>query len=228
MESPMHRLWVENYYAAAVNLNDSTASVYFVDKSTGALTEVASSPFATGSGVNEIAFSPVASGDLFAAAVNFASNNISVYKVHHDTGFFTEVAGSPFATGGAPDGIAFTPLLSGNLFACTGNYNDNTVSVFQVTVAPLPPLSFTGIIKHNRSGAEFPCKLEAQWEASPTADVIFYRIYQNGVEVKKVLATEPFEFSPSLATCEADGYEIKAIDSNFTESRALPLTILSD
>lgn len=124
-----------NLFASAVNLNDNTISSYSVNQTTGAFTPVTGSPFATdGTGVNEIAYSPLASGDLFAAAVNFASNNVSVYVVDQTTGALTQVTGSPFATGAAPDGIAFTPVLSGKLFAATGNYSDNNVSVFQVSL----------------------------------------------------------------------------------------------
>ena len=132
-----------NLFAAVVNNTNNTASVYQVNQTTGAFTPVAGSPFITGGAPNEIAFSPLASGYLFAAAVNFDTNNVSVYVVNQTTGVFTEVSGSPFASGTQPDGIAFSPLVSGGLFAATGNYGSNNASVFQVTLAPpaLPSLS---------------------------------------------------------------------------------------
>jgi len=128
-----------NLFAAIVNNTDNTASVYQVNQTTGAFTPVAGSPFVTGAAPNEIAFSPVASGNLFAAAVNFNSNNVSVYVVDQTTGAFTEVSGSPFASGTQPDGIAFSPLLTGGLFAATGNFGSNNASVYQVTLASAVP-----------------------------------------------------------------------------------------
>jgi len=133
-----------NFFAAVVNLNDNTVSVYSIDQMTGAFTQVAGSPFVTGTGANEVAYSPVVSGSLFAAVVNFASNNVSVYSVNPITGAFTEVTGSPFATGMAPDGIAYSPLISGNLFAVTANFSSNDASVFQVIIPPQPPSHIKG------------------------------------------------------------------------------------
>ena len=48
------------------------------------------------------------------------------------TGVFTPVAGSPFATGGEPSSIAFSP--NGNIAAVT-NMGSNTVSVYTVNPA---------------------------------------------------------------------------------------------
>ena len=126
-----------------VNNTANTTSVYSVNQSTGVFTPVTGSPFPAGNQPNEIAFSPVVSGDLFAAAVNFVTNNVTVYQVDPATGIFTEVSGSPFATGAAPDGIAFSPLVAGGLFAATGNYSGNNASVFQVTLPSAPPLTPT-------------------------------------------------------------------------------------
>ena len=128
-----------NLFAAVPNNTGNTISVFDVNTTTGAFTEVAGSPYAAGSGPNELAFSPHVSGHLFAAAVNFSSNNISVYDVDTTTGEFTEVTGSPFASGGGPDGIAFSLTSTGTLFAATGNFFDNNASVYQVTINSTTP-----------------------------------------------------------------------------------------
>lgn len=216
-----------NLFASVVNLNDNTVSVYQVNSSTGAFTPIAGSPFAAGgTGSNEVAYSPVVYGDLFAAVVNFASNNVSVYLVNQTTGAFTAVAGSPFATGGAPDGIAFTPLLTGGLFACTANYNDNNASVFQVTLppaAPLPPSNFVGVIVKNEFINKSNCVLEATWDPSPSAGVVAYKIYKDGVLVTEIPATSPYFFVTCLHKCSAKGYTITAVNSANEESTPVKL-----
>jgi DNA-binding beta-propeller fold protein YncE len=107
---------------ATGNAQDNTVSVFSVGSS-GALTQVSGSPFATGSFPSSVAFSP--SGGLLATA-NENDSTVSVFSVGSG-GALTPVAGSPFATGGAPDAVAFSP--SGGLLA-TANAFDQTVSVF--------------------------------------------------------------------------------------------------
>jgi len=132
-----------NLFAAVANDTSNNISVYSVDQATGAfLSNVTGSPFSAGAGTigtNAVTFSPLISGTLFAAAANFSSNNISVYTVNTNTGVFTPVSGSPFASGSEPDGIAFSPLLTGGLFAATANYGSNNSTVYQVTLLSLTP-----------------------------------------------------------------------------------------
>jgi 6-phosphogluconolactonase (cycloisomerase 2 family) len=100
----------------------------------GTLTEVSGSPFSTGANPQWVAFSPVPSGNLFAAVTNGTSANMSVYSVNTSTGFFTQVAGSPFALAAQPEGLAFSPSVSGNIFlaAVTQDTNPGHVYVFSV------------------------------------------------------------------------------------------------
>jgi 6-phosphogluconolactonase (cycloisomerase 2 family) len=121
-------------FAAVSNLEDNTVSVYKVNTITGVFTPVYKSPFSTGSEPTGVAFSPVVSGNLFAAISNQSSNTVSVYKVNTTTGVFTPVSGSQFATGSNPTDVAFSPLISGNLFAAVPNDVDNTVSVYKVSI----------------------------------------------------------------------------------------------
>ena len=119
-----------NLFAAIPNNNNSTVSVYSVNQTTGVFTTVGT--FGTGTLPQAIAFSPIASGNLFAAVVNDSDNTVSVYMVNQTTGAFTQVPGSPFVTGLAPQTVAFSPVVSGNLFAAVTNNNDSTVSVYSV------------------------------------------------------------------------------------------------
>ncbi|MCX5922123.1 MAG: beta-propeller fold lactonase family protein [Candidatus Dependentiae bacterium] len=118
-----------NVFVAAANANDSTVSMYSVNQTTGSLTAVAGSPFATGSYPQSVSFSPDVSGSLFAAVANNGNNKVSVYSINTTTGAFTPVAGSPFSTGNFPSSVAFSPIASGNLFAAVANAS-GTVSVY--------------------------------------------------------------------------------------------------
>ena len=102
------------------------------DQTTGALTQVVGSPFATGSQPAWQAFSPVASGNLFSAVANFNDNTVSVYEVDQTTGAFTPVEVHLLQRGVGPSSVEFSPIVSGNLFAAIPNTADNTVSVYKV------------------------------------------------------------------------------------------------
>ncbi len=116
-------LAVANYVASG------TVSVFSVDSATGALSQVAGSPFSAGADTMSVTFSP--SGNLLAATNNDgSSSSVSMFSVDQTTGALTQVNGSPFPTGTeAPYSVAFSP--SGNLLA-TANYM-GTVSVFSVS-----------------------------------------------------------------------------------------------
>lgn len=117
-------------FAAAANMNDNTLSTYSVNTTSGDLTSVGTP--ATGISPRDVVYSPFFNGSLFAAATNFSDNTVSVYQVDVSTGVFTEIAGSPFATGNGPQGAAFSQQMGVKLFLAVTNSTDNTVSVFQV------------------------------------------------------------------------------------------------
>jgi 6-phosphogluconolactonase (cycloisomerase 2 family) len=121
-----------NIFAAAVNSTSNNVFMYQVNPTTGVFTVINGYPVATQTFPNSVAYSPLVSGNTFVAVGNSSSNNISVYSANQTTGILTEVAGSPFATGLQPQGVVFSPVVSGNLFAAVGNRNDNTISVYTV------------------------------------------------------------------------------------------------
>ncbi len=100
----------------------------------GSFQEITGSPFPAGSGPGSFAYSPLVSNNLFAAIPNYNDNpgDASVYQVNQTTGAFTPVPGSPFLTGPSPAWLAYSPIVSGNLFAAVVNYGNNTLSVYQV------------------------------------------------------------------------------------------------
>jgi 6-phosphogluconolactonase (cycloisomerase 2 family) len=98
----------------------------------GTLTAVAGSPFSAGTTPNQIAYSPLVAGNLFAAAANNGSNSISLWSVNTTTGVFSAVSGSPFTVGTSPNGIAFSPLIYENLFFA--EVNSTNVGVYTVDI----------------------------------------------------------------------------------------------
>lgn len=114
------------------NCFDQVVDVMSVNPSTGALTQVPGSPFDLGrTNAKTLAFSP--SGDLLAigdyGSQYPAVGSVLVFSVNPSTGQLTQVPGSPFAAGGHPQAIAFSP--SGNLLA-TANQTDDSVSLLSV------------------------------------------------------------------------------------------------
>ncbi len=92
---------------------------------TPVFSQVAGSPFNTGSGPESVAFSP--SGGLLATG-NRGAGTVSVFSVGAGSAL-TQVPGSPFSTGSEPDSVAFSP--GGGLLATANSYA-GTVSVFSV------------------------------------------------------------------------------------------------
>jgi 6-phosphogluconolactonase (cycloisomerase 2 family) len=107
----------------------SSVSVFTV-AADGTLTQMAGSPFSTGSDPGSVAFSP--SGGLVAfpnpSTPDGGGNTVSVFAVSADD-VLTEVPGSPFRTGSDPQSAAFSP--NGALLA-TANYSAGSISVFSV------------------------------------------------------------------------------------------------
>jgi 6-phosphogluconolactonase (cycloisomerase 2 family) len=86
------------------NGTSNTVSVFRIG-STGALAEVAGSPFAAGTDPEAIV---VTQGDYVYAA-NAGGGSVSAYSMSMTSGSLTPVAGSPFAVGGNPQALVLDP-----------------------------------------------------------------------------------------------------------------------
>ena len=90
-------------FAYVANQGSGNVSAYAIDTSTGALSEVAGSPFAAGIGPESISVHP---SGKFAYVANFGSANVSgsvsAYTIDASTGALSEVVGSPFPAGTSP------------------------------------------------------------------------------------------------------------------------------
>lgn len=92
---------------------------------------------------------------------------------------------------------------------------------------PLPPSNFIGVIKKCKFLNRTECNLKATWDASPSADVVFYRIYKNGKVVKIVPTTSSLVFEVDCLTdCSAKGYAIAAVNSDNVESVRVKLRVV--
>jgi 6-phosphogluconolactonase (cycloisomerase 2 family) len=104
--------------AYVANAFSNTVSAYSIDATTGTLSPVAGSPFATGSSPFSVAVDPTGH---FAYVANLGSNSISGYTVNTTAGALSPVAGSPFGAGSGPiqitAGARFLPDL--DALACT-------------------------------------------------------------------------------------------------------------
>jgi len=100
---------------------------YSFSTSNGILSQVAGSPFASGTAPYFIVADP--SGQ-FAYVTNSNENTVSAYTISSMTGALTPIAGSPFATGGLPVGIA---VDSTDSFVYVANCADATISAYSIT-----------------------------------------------------------------------------------------------
>lgn len=132
-------------FAYVANSQSDNISGYTIDSVTGALTEVAGSPFPAGSNPQFVVATP---SGKFVYAANSDSDNISAYSLNGTSGALTPIAGSPFPAGQLPFGLAISP--SGK-FLYAGNANSANISGFSIngTTGALTPLSgspFAGAI----------------------------------------------------------------------------------
>lgn len=89
----------------------------------------------------------------------------------------------------------------------------------EYTFAPLPPPLFVGFL---RCGFLF-----AYWDASPSTNIVSYRIYRNGVLVKTVPASDPHIYRKEVHTRrQARQFSITAVDSNGIETTPVPINLL--
>lgn len=97
---------------------------YTINASTGALTLVSGSPFASPAGTNPASITVDPSDKFVYLTSQDASGtggSISAYTINGDTGALTSVTGSPFATGQGPGPVAIDPT---GRFLYVGNEDD--------------------------------------------------------------------------------------------------------
>jgi len=88
-----------------VNAGSRNVSVYSVDGGSGALTEIADSPFDAGQASSQLVLAP---NENFLYVMNTNSNSVSIYSVD-SSGALAQIANSPVDVGFAPSGLAINP-----------------------------------------------------------------------------------------------------------------------
>src|SRR6185312_11239528 len=95
-------------FAYVTNENDNTISAYTIDRGTGALTQVAGSPYATDTTPISVTVNPAGT---FAYVANANGSSVSAFSIDQATGALTQISGSPFSVGNgnSPYGITVNP-----------------------------------------------------------------------------------------------------------------------
>ena len=102
------------YYAYVANRNSNNISAYTINTSSGALTEIAGSPFPIGYYYyNAIAVTPTGK---FIYVPNSMTDNISALAISPRSGSMTAIAGSPFTEGLIRSPSPSTPPASSPLW----------------------------------------------------------------------------------------------------------------
>jgi len=116
-------------YAYVVNTGDNTVSVYRYRSNLTPLvfeTVYYGSPFATGKTPVGIEIDPTG---RYAYVANAGSNNVSAYRIHHQTGALSGLPGSPFKAGQKPQSLLAHP---NGQWLFVANHDSADISVFRI------------------------------------------------------------------------------------------------
>lgn len=114
-------------FAYVANQGSNDISALAIDSTSGVLTPIAGSPFAsTGTGPVAVAVDP---NETYLYVVNNGSNDVSVYSIDYTTGALTLSLAS-IATGNAPTSVVIDPT---DQYLYVTNSSDNTVSAFTLS-----------------------------------------------------------------------------------------------
>ncbi len=134
-------------FAYVANDVSSNVSAYTINSTTGALSPVAGSPFAAGTGPVSVAVDP---SGKFAYVANESSANVSAYTINSTTGALSPVTGSPFAAGSFPFSVAVDPTgkfayvanACGVTCTVSGNVSAYTIDSTTGALSPVPGSPF--------------------------------------------------------------------------------------
>ena len=113
-------------FAYVANQVSNTISAFVINPSSGVLTPVAGSPFAS-TGTTPVA-AVVDPNGAYLYVANNGSNDVSVYAIDTTSGALTS-AGAPIPAGNGPFAVLVDPA---DQFLYVANMNDNTVAVFLI------------------------------------------------------------------------------------------------
>ena len=191
---------VSGTFLYASNCGTNNVSGFSIDATTGTLTPIPGSPFATGgscfggAGGFGISVATTPNGQFLYAA-SAGSHNVSAFGIASN-GALSPVAGSPFAAGGTPDGIKVSP---DGKFLAVALQGVNHVAIFSIgltgalTGVPGSPFSMGG--SGGATGVDINCAsnllFAAEASSGPTI-VSVQSIDSNGA--LSPIAGSPFTF----------------------------------
>ena len=122
---------------SGTNHANNAVSAFSIDSTTGALTQITGSPFATGNDPQGLACDP-AGKFLFTA--NIQDDTVSAFTIDPTSGALTAVSGSPFPTSAAPLAAAVDPA---GQFLFVGGSGSGGISGYSInaTTGALSPIS---------------------------------------------------------------------------------------
>jgi 6-phosphogluconolactonase len=176
----------------AANSGSNNVSAFAINPSTGVLTAVPGSPFATGGIADGIGISLTATpDDKFLIAANGASMNITVFSVGAN-GSLTPVAGSPFPTG-AGGSLASAKVTSDGKFLAL-SWAPGALSMFNISATGgLTPVTGSTFPDPGAAGIDCNCaatQLYVALNGAASARVDVFNIGASGVLAR--IAGSPF------------------------------------
>lgn len=117
---------------------NNTVSAFAIDPNTGALTQIAGSPFPTGSDPQGIATDP---SGKFLYTANSQDTTLSAFTIDSSTGTLTPVSGFPYATLFGPAALAIDPA---GQFLYVGENSTNGIEAFSINATTGAIIPITG------------------------------------------------------------------------------------
>lgn len=155
------------------------------------------------------------------------------------SGYYIQEVAAPNDIWPSTATVSFDGLVSGYITLAQFNqiltkifdqHNDPALGLvldFIPPYAPLPPINFVGVVKNDKYLNKKHLILESSWGPSASPNVVFYRIYHNGVVVAEVPAESPLIFVTCLRSRrEKVQYTITAVNSVGLESTPVAIRIL--
>jgi len=118
--------------AGTANANNQIAA-FSINPTTGSLTALSQSPFATGNDPLQMAYVPVtANAQGFLYTANVQDGTISAFTADDATGVLTPVNGSPYTSGTSVWGLSQILTPSGNFFLYAADPEAETVTAYTI------------------------------------------------------------------------------------------------
>lgn len=136
-----------------------------------------------------------------------------------------------FSTG--PNQISgISSNTSGDFFGVWSHVDPSTsivsVQSTDISVEPLPPANFLGMVLTYNFLNNTQYVLESAWDPSPSDNIIFYRLYKNDALFAEVSANDPLLYVKMSSDSDAfTNYSVAAINSRNLESERIALTVIA-